>query len=245
MPAKPETLFLDLDDKNIQLVKGGEGPPLVYLHSAGGETEWMPFHAALAERYTVYAPAHPGFSVSTGLDEIDNMVDLAWHYVDLFAQLGLSNVPVVGFSLGAWLGAQLAILRPELVSKLVLTNAAGLHVAGAPMADLFIDDFEALKHLVFFNPKHESVDLAMPSSIDDPHYTLAAGTRPRRAGLNPFARPQASATFEAYHLPDTRLVGPARRIDSIRAWRVLRRAHPRGEARHDRKLRTHGALRET
>jgi pimeloyl-ACP methyl ester carboxylesterase len=188
MPAKPETLFLDIGEKNIQLVKGGEGPPLVYLHSAGGETEWMPFHAALAERFTVYAPAHPGFSVSTGLDEIDNMVDLAWHYVDLFAQLGLSHVPVVGFSLGAWLGAQLAILRPELVSKLVLTNAAGLHVAGAPMADLFIDDFEAMKHLVFFNPKHESVDLAMPSSIDDPRilHWLRAREATARLGWNPY-----------------------------------------------------------
>lgn len=188
MPVKSETLFLNLGEKNIQLVKGGEGPPLVYLHSAGGETEWMPFHAGLAERFTVYAPAHPGFSVSTGLDEIDNMIDLAWHYVDLFEQLGLKNVPVVGFSLGAWLGAQLAILRPELVSKLVLLNAAGLHVEGSPMADLFIDDFEEMKHLVFFNPKHESVDLAMPSSIDDPRilHWLRAREATARLGWNPY-----------------------------------------------------------
>ena len=38
---------------------GGSGPPLVYLHTAGGPL-WDPFIDALADHFTVYASDHPG-----------------------------------------------------------------------------------------------------------------------------------------------------------------------------------------
>ncbi len=104
-------------------MRGGKGPPLVYLHSAGGEMDWTAFHDGLAKNFSVIAPAHPGFSLSEGLDQIDDIHDLAWHYVDFFEQFDLRNVPVVGFSLGGWLAVELAILRPELVGKLVMVES--------------------------------------------------------------------------------------------------------------------------
>src|SRR6185503_811391 len=100
--SKPSTTFPTIAGKKTQLTIGGEGPPLLYLHSAGGESDWMPFHELLAKRFTVYVPAHPGFALSEGLDEVEDIYDYAWHYVDLLEQLGFGNVPVVGFSLGAW-----------------------------------------------------------------------------------------------------------------------------------------------
>lgn len=184
----PETQFLDIDGKKTQLTIGGSGPPLVYLHSAGGETEWAPFHEALAREFTVYVPAHPGFALSGGLEQIRDMQDLAWHYVDLFAQLGLTNVPIVGFSLGAWIACEMTILRPELTSRLVLTAAAGLHVPGAPMAELFIDDLLKLRDLLFHDPNDPSVSIAMPLAIDDPRILLWLRAREAtaRVGWNPY-----------------------------------------------------------
>ncbi len=146
------TDFVTIAGKKTQVMRGGKGPPLVYLHSAGGEMEWTAFHDGLAQSFSVIAPAHPGFSLSEGLDQIDNIHDFAWHYVDLFEQFDLRKVPVVGFSLGGWLGVELAILRPELVSKLVMANPAGLHVQGAPMAEWFIDDLMKLRNMLFFDP---------------------------------------------------------------------------------------------
>ena len=35
--------FLDIRGKNIQMLSGGNGDPLLYLHSAGGEVAWLPF----------------------------------------------------------------------------------------------------------------------------------------------------------------------------------------------------------
>jgi pimeloyl-ACP methyl ester carboxylesterase len=182
------TTFVELNGKKIQVTRGGSGQPLVYLHSAGGETDWMAFHAALAEQFTVYAPAAPGFALSTGLEEIDNMIDLAWHTIDLLATLSLDRVPLVGFSLGAWLATQVAILRPALVSKLVLVNAAGLRLPDAPMGELFIDDLDDLRNLLFHNPNSPCVAEAMPTSLEDSRILnwLRAREASARLGWNPY-----------------------------------------------------------
>jgi 2-hydroxy-6-oxonona-2,4-dienedioate hydrolase len=147
-----QTDFVTVAGKKIQLMRGGSGPPLVYLHSAGGEMDWTSFHNGLAEHFSVIAPAHPGFSLSEGLDQIDTIHDLAWHYVDFFDQFDLCSVPVVGFSLGGWLAVELAILRPELVGKLIMANPAGLRLPDAPMAEWFIDDLIKLRQLLFYDP---------------------------------------------------------------------------------------------
>lgn len=183
-----KTTFHDIRGRRTQVTVGGEGPPLVYLHSAGGETQWTPFHAKLAERFTVYLPAHPGFDSSEGLETIRDIQDLAWHYVDLFAELKLSGVPVVGFSLGAWLACEMSILRPQLASKLVLAAAAGLHVSGSPMAELFIDDLAKLRKLLFFDPDGPAVKEAIPESLDDPriYLWLKAREATARVGWNPY-----------------------------------------------------------
>jgi len=184
----PSTRFVSVAGKKTQLTDGGSGPPLLYLHSAGGETEWMPFHEELAKQFTVLLPAHPGFADSKGLEEVRDVTDYAWHYVDLLAELKLKSVPVVGFSLGGWTGMELAILRPALVSKLVLVNSAGVRVEGAPMGELFIDDLAKLRALLFKDPNHPAVKLAMPESLEDPRILLWLRAREgaARVGWNPY-----------------------------------------------------------
>ena len=71
-----ESRVIELADRKVQLTVGGNGPPLLYLHSAGGETEWCRIHERLAEQFTVYVPAHPGFALSTGLEHIRDIYDL-------------------------------------------------------------------------------------------------------------------------------------------------------------------------
>lgn len=206
----PKTTFLDVRGKKTQLTVGGEGPPLVYLHSAGGETEWMPFHELLAERFKVYAPAHPGFALSEGLDQIDDISDMAWHYVDLFDQLGLEQVPVIGFSLGAWIALETALLRPNLIRKLVMVNAAGLHVEGAPIAELFIDDLDDLRRLLFFDPDSPIVEQAMPLSFEDPRILLHLRAREAsaRVGWNPYMHdPKLPRHLHRIHCPTVVLWG--------------------------------------
>lgn len=199
----PTTNFINVAGKNTQLTVGGDGPPLLYLHSAAGETEWIPMIEQLAKHFTVYLPAHPGFATSAGLEQIRDIHDLAWHYVDLMDQLGLSNVPVVGYSLGGWLGCELAILRPRLIRRMVLIASAGIHVPGAPMAELFIDDLPALRRLLFLDENGPLARSVLPSGIDDPRivHWLRAREATARVGWSPY-------------LHNPRLAGHLKRIEA-------------------------------
>jgi pimeloyl-ACP methyl ester carboxylesterase len=188
MSVANRTDFVDVRGKKTQLMTGGSGPPLVYLHSAAGETDWTRWHDALAQQFTVYAPAHPGFALSEGLNEIEDIHDLTWHTVDLLASIGLENVPVVGFSLGAWLAVELAILRPSLVRRLVLIDAAGLHLDNAPIAELFIDDLDRLRRLIFHDADSPVVAELFPTSRSDPRLLmwLRAREATARVAWNPY-----------------------------------------------------------
>ena len=45
----------------LRVKTAGSGPPLVYLHSAGGLT-WDEFLTQLSSRYTIFAPEFPGMN---------------------------------------------------------------------------------------------------------------------------------------------------------------------------------------
>lgn len=206
----PSTRNINVAGKKTQLTEGGSGPPLLYLHSAGGETEWMPFHEELAKHFTVLLPAHPGFADSKGLEEVRDVTDYAWHYVDMLAELKLKNVPVVGFSLGGWTGMELAILRPELVSKLVLVNSAGVRLADSKMGELFIDDLAKLRALLFKDVNNPVIKLAMPENLEDPRILLWLRAREAsaRVGWNPYLHnPRLAAHLHRIQCPTKILWG--------------------------------------
>jgi pimeloyl-ACP methyl ester carboxylesterase len=116
--------------------------PLLYLHGFadvhGAVSGWLPFHEALAASARLLTPAHPGCAASTGSDGIDGVEDLVFHYLDLLDMLGLERVDLVGACVGGWIAAELALRHPHRVGRLLLLGAVGLHVPGAPIADLFM-----------------------------------------------------------------------------------------------------------
>src|SRR5438105_10169573 len=130
--------YLETDVGKIQLFRGGEGQPLVYLHSAAGELAAPPLALEdLADDHAVAAPVFPGFGESEGIEQIDDMEDAVFHLLDLFDRLGLQSPTVVGLSLGGWTAAELATRYPDRVSKLVLLNPVGLYIEGAPIKEIF------------------------------------------------------------------------------------------------------------
>jgi pimeloyl-ACP methyl ester carboxylesterase len=120
----------------VQLARIGSGDPIVYLHSAGGETGGEALEG-LAADHTVYVPVFPGFGESEGLEHIDGMEDAVFHLLDVLDGLELAAPTVIGLSLGGWMAAELATRAPERVGRLVLVSPVGLRVEGAPVPDLF------------------------------------------------------------------------------------------------------------
>jgi pimeloyl-ACP methyl ester carboxylesterase len=119
-------------------MRGGKGAPLLFLHGAGGAGVWLPFMAALSERYHVIVPDHPGFGRSDKPDWLDQLSDLAYFYLDFIDALGLDRVHLVGNSLGGWIAAELAVRNTRRLRTLTLIGAAGLHVNGVPKGDIFL-----------------------------------------------------------------------------------------------------------
>ena len=44
----------------VQILRDGAGPPLLFLHGAGGGGRWLEFQERLAKSFAVLAPSHPG-----------------------------------------------------------------------------------------------------------------------------------------------------------------------------------------
>ena len=123
---------------NVQLVEGGSGDPLLYLHGAGGFTGWDACLDRLAAEFHVFAPAHPGVAQSDGLEHLDDLWDLVLFYEELLDALGLDRTFVVGHSYGGLLAAELAAQCPQRVRRLVLVGSLGLWLPDTPVADFFI-----------------------------------------------------------------------------------------------------------
>jgi pimeloyl-ACP methyl ester carboxylesterase len=151
----------------VQLVEGGSGDNLLYLHGAGGFTGWAPFLNRLAGHYHVYAPAHPGVAHSEGLEHLDDLWDLVLFYEELVQELGLEQIYVVGHSYGGMLAAELAAHRPERVARLVLVDALGLWLDDAPVADFFILTPTERSRLLWYDSNHEAAR-AYLSQPEDP-----------------------------------------------------------------------------
>ena len=119
---------------NTNVKVAGSGPPLVFLHGAGG-LRWDECLDTLALRHTIYAPEHPGLAEGEpdAVSHLDDLWDLVLYYDELLGALGLGSVPVIGHSFGGMMAAELAASRPERVSKLVLLCPIGLWRDDAPI----------------------------------------------------------------------------------------------------------------
>jgi pimeloyl-ACP methyl ester carboxylesterase len=188
--AADKMKLVQVAGRQTQLLQAGAGEPLVYLHSALGETLWLPFHQALAKRFAVCAPAHPGFAQSEGFEEIDGMEDVVFHYLDLFETLGLERFHLVGASLGGWVAAEFAVRYPERIRRLVLVDAAGLWLDEAPIPDFFTKllEPEAMRALLLHEPHSFLATLLFPPEPDEERMeaALKAMQTTARLGWNPF-----------------------------------------------------------
>ncbi|WP_395541152.1 alpha/beta fold hydrolase [Neotabrizicola sp. sgz301269] len=102
---------------------GGHGSPLFLVHGgwAGAEAHWGPVWLDLAKQHTVIAIELPGIWRDFERS-LASYHDYARACADLLAALKLRDVTVVGNSLGASIGWQLALDRSDLVRHLIMVN---------------------------------------------------------------------------------------------------------------------------
>lgn len=120
-----------------EVLTGGAGPALVYLHSAFGVQPSDRLLNKLANHFTVYAPVWPGFGLNETETQIETMLDFTLHGWDLVDAMGLTKPIVVGHSMGAMIAAEMAATSPKDLSQLVLIAPTGLWIDQCPVPDIF------------------------------------------------------------------------------------------------------------
>jgi 3-oxoadipate enol-lactonase len=112
------------NERAIHYLERGRGEPLILIHGLGSSgADWALQVPCLEGRCRLIVPDLPGSGHSEPLRDgysIEGMASALWALCD---RLGVDRVQVVGFSLGGAVGLEMALQRPERVSKLGLINS--------------------------------------------------------------------------------------------------------------------------
>jgi pimeloyl-ACP methyl ester carboxylesterase len=166
----------DLGPVQVNVDERGEGRPFLLLHGGGGPDTVAGFAGVLADthRARIITPTHPGFGGTPRPDRLRTVRGLAALYVALLDLLDLTDVTVVGNSIGGWIAAEIGLLASPRVSGAILLDAAGIEVAGHPIADFFSLSPDQVTQLAFHNPAAFRFD---PSTLPPAVQTVMAGNR--------------------------------------------------------------------
>jgi pimeloyl-ACP methyl ester carboxylesterase len=160
--TSPKSETVTILGARIHLRRAGEGPPLLFLHGAGGVPVWLPLFEKLAESFELVVPDHPGFGASDTPPWLRNIGDAAFYYLDFVEALKLGRPHVVGTSLGGWIAAEAAVRDPAAFARLTLVAPAGLRVAGVPAGDPFIWSHEEHVRNLYHDQSYAERMLAAP-----------------------------------------------------------------------------------
>src|SRR5579862_6710635 len=87
-------------DLELTIDQRGEGRPVLLLHGGGGPPSMGALPSTLSEDFEVLAPVHPGFAGTPRPEWFTGIDDIALTYLRLLEQRDLSEVLVVGSSVG-------------------------------------------------------------------------------------------------------------------------------------------------
>ncbi|MCA3288006.1 MAG: alpha/beta fold hydrolase [Roseomonas sp.] len=108
----------------LNVMEAGQGPPLVLLHGLfGSARNWGAVQKVLSTDYRVVAldlRNHGASPHAPGMDYAAQAADVA----ETLATLGIERAVVLGHSMGGKAAMMLALMRPELVSRLIIADIA-------------------------------------------------------------------------------------------------------------------------
>lgn len=210
-----EAQFREIRGQNTEIFEMGAGEPLLFLHPARGLDGCETFLKALAEKYRVIAPSHPGFGHSEAPYWMNSVEDLAYFYLDFADALGLERFTLAGSSFGGWIAASLAIKTRRRLDALVLIDPLGIKVSDREtrdIADVFAMKRADLMAAMFHDPKNGAFDL---KSLPDEGLTIIARHRESEGlfGWSPYMHdPKLKSRLHRIDAPTLVLAGLSDKI---------------------------------
>jgi pimeloyl-ACP methyl ester carboxylesterase len=150
----------DIGSVGLTVNEFGGGQPYLVLHGGGGPQTVYAFSDKLAneKRVQVFVPTHPGFALTNRPEKLTTPKQLAELYVKLLDELSLSDVVVIGSSLGGGIAAEISALNSERVDCVVLVDAVGIDVPGHPVADFFSLSPQQVAEHSYYDPIKFAID---------------------------------------------------------------------------------------
>jgi pimeloyl-ACP methyl ester carboxylesterase len=199
----PRSQHARLGDVDAHWLEAGRGSPVALVHGLGNSSQvWRRVIPGLARRHAVVAPDLPGFGHSSPTTQRP-LLDA---YTEFLAELIARTWPgvpaaVVGNSTGGAVAMRLALTHPELVSRLVLVDPAGVG-QGVPSWWRLVR-FEPVVRALSFVPltltprpvlervigeAYRRMAFADPSHVSEPSVRLFAERLNSRARIHRFLR---------------------------------------------------------
>ncbi len=171
-----ETETISLQGIELPYVRRGSGPQMLLLHGGSGPLAAAPFFEGLARSFEIVAPIHPGFGGTPIPDRFDDIHDLKFLYLDLMDALDLRDAVLMGFSMGGWTAAEIAVMTTARLSKLVLVDSVGIKTGDREtreVADVFALPMPELAKITWHDPSL-APDI---QALDDTALTMVAANR--------------------------------------------------------------------
>src|SRR5579863_7667844 len=147
---------VDLGEVKLRLWRGGPkghgGRPVLVLHHDIGTPDQLQFYDALADKFDVIVPNHPGFGVPERPQWLRHPRDLAALYQWLLAEIGAERASLVGLGFGGWIAAEMAALAPRDFHRLVLVGAMGVKPPEGDILDQAIISYIDYAQAGFHDP---------------------------------------------------------------------------------------------
>jgi pimeloyl-ACP methyl ester carboxylesterase len=125
--------YADVNGLHLYYETEGQGRPLILLHGGLGTTDsFGPVRTELAKGRRVIAVDLQAHGRTADIDRPIHPTDLGRDIIALIEHLGLGTVDLMGYSLGAGAALWVAILRPDLVRRVVAVSTVARRNAFYP-----------------------------------------------------------------------------------------------------------------
>lgn len=127
---KSYTSAAEIDGCRLRYIDIGDGPPILLVHGLGGNWKfWLENICELCSEHRVIAVDLPGFGESDCPTGQVTMGGFADALAQLLVKLDISQVTIVGHSMGGIVVQHFALRYPNVVRGLVLAGSGGLRLS--------------------------------------------------------------------------------------------------------------------
>ena len=158
MSTDASAVYADLP---LTLTEAGTGRPVLVLHGGGGPATVAGLAHHLSRTAHTITPVHPGWDGTPRPAWLTGIDDLALAYLHTLRERRLSDVLVVGSSLGGWTAAEMALRDTGgIITGLALIDAVGVRVDTEPITDVFALDARGVAEHSWHDPDRYHLDPA-------------------------------------------------------------------------------------